>query len=145
MKKNKTSYIPSTFASSLNDSNISRETRSKILSPLSEGAVSSPLSSVSSKQWEHSIIQSFNHSFMRSSFSSHKYSYHLEQNIFAKYILCFVLVLVFIMTSQITAQVLQDPVPVEWRGSSDAERSGTHDANLIRTIFIISEWWEIIL
>ena len=135
MKKNKTSYIPSTFASSLNDSNISRETRSKILSPLSEGAVSSPLSSVSSKQWEHSIIQSFNHSFMRSSFSSHKYSYHLEQNIFAKYILCFVLVLVFIMTSQITAQVLQDPVPVEWRGSIDAERSGTHDANLIRTIF----------
>ncbi|MCK9426649.1 MAG: hypothetical protein M0Q21_11470 [Ignavibacteriaceae bacterium] len=32
-------------------------------------------------------IQSFTHSFMLSSFSSHKYSYRFEQNIFAKYLI----------------------------------------------------------
>ena len=36
---------------------------------------------------------------------------------------------------QIKAQILPPPVPPEWRGSIDAERSGQHDANLIRTIF----------
>lgn len=39
------------------------------------------------------------------------------------------------MVSKTTAQILPDPVPPEWRGTIDAERSGQHDANLIRTIF----------
>ncbi len=45
-------------------------------------------------------------------------------------------VLYFIITiSSIQAQILPDPVPPEWRGTIDAERQGTHDANLIRTLF----------
>jgi hypothetical protein len=48
------------------------------------------------------------------------------------------LVLFFIsvlLLPQTNAQILPPPVPAEWRGAIDAERSGQHDANLIRTIF----------
>lgn len=41
--------------------------------------------------------------------------------------------LVIILTSIGFAQV--PVVPPQWRGTIDAERSGTHDANLIRTVF----------
>jgi len=46
-----------------------------------------------------------------------------------------VVLLTMIVISQTAAQILPDPVPPEWRGTIDAERSGQHDANLIRTIF----------
>ncbi|MBE0538589.1 MAG: hypothetical protein IH620_02655 [Ignavibacterium sp.] len=45
------------------------------------------------------------------------------------------LLLSFLALSSTQAQILPDPVPPEWRGNIDAEREGTHDANLIRTIF----------
>ncbi|HCY75838.1 MAG TPA: hypothetical protein DHV28_07935 [Ignavibacteriales bacterium] len=45
------------------------------------------------------------------------------------------LLLSFLALSSAQAQILPDPVPPEWRGNIDAEREGTHDANLIRTIF----------
>lgn len=41
-----------------------------------------------------------------------------------------------IIVSQVSAQILPDPVPAEWRGTIDAERDGMHDANLIRTVFL---------
>jgi hypothetical protein len=48
----------------------------------------------------------------------------------------FLLLLSMIIVSQVSAQVLPDPVPAEWRGTIDAEREGMHDANLIRTVFL---------
>jgi hypothetical protein len=46
------------------------------------------------------------------------------------------LLLSSLFLSATQAQILPDPVPAEWRGTIDAEREGTHDANLIRTVFL---------
>ncbi|MDP2365456.1 MAG: hypothetical protein Q8M94_17015, partial [Ignavibacteria bacterium] len=48
---------------------------------------------------------------------------------------CLLLLLSGLVLSGTQAQILPNPVPQEWRGNIDAERGGTHDANLIRTIF----------
>ncbi len=42
---------------------------------------------------------------------------------------------IFLSTANHFSQTLLPLVPPEWRGTIDAERQGTHDANLIRTIF----------
>ena len=47
-----------------------------------------------------------------------------------------IVLLTMFIISEATAQILPDPVPAEWRGAIDAEREGTHDANLIRTVFL---------
>ncbi|NWF49698.1 MAG: hypothetical protein HXY49_04075 [Ignavibacteriaceae bacterium] len=44
------------------------------------------------------------------------------------------LVIIIILNNLVYGQIIT-PVPPEWRGTIDAERIGTHDANLIRTLF----------
>lgn len=48
---------------------------------------------------------------------------------------CLLLLFTSLLMFDTPAQILPDPVPPEWRGTIDAERQGTHDANLIRTLF----------
>mgnify|MGYP001027910756 FL=1 len=45
------------------------------------------------------------------------------------------LLIIFLISSNSFAQTILPLVPPEWRGTIDAERQGTHDANLIRTMF----------
>ncbi|GMU96114.1 hypothetical protein [Ignavibacterium album] len=45
------------------------------------------------------------------------------------------LLIIFLIASNSFAQTILPLVPPEWRGTIDAERQGTHDANLIRTMF----------
>jgi hypothetical protein len=56
----------------------------------------------------------------------------LHKTMKQKFLLFFICTL---FLPQVKAQILPPPVPAEWRGAIDAERSGQHDANLIRTIF----------
>lgn len=45
------------------------------------------------------------------------------------------LLIILLISSNSFAQTILPLVPPEWRGTIDAERQGTHDANLIRTMF----------
>ncbi len=48
---------------------------------------------------------------------------------------CSIVIFLILVSSPAFSQNLLPVVPPEWRGIIDAEREGTHDANLIRTIF----------
>jgi hypothetical protein len=53
----------------------------------------------------------------------------------SKLLMKFVLTILIIFTSSNFGQTILPLIPPEWRGTIDAERQGTHDANLIRTLF----------
>ncbi|AFH48891.1 Hypothetical protein IALB_1180 [Ignavibacterium album JCM 16511] len=54
---------------------------------------------------------------------------------FSKKILSLLILLLFAVSANTYSQTILPLVPPEWRGTIDAERQGTHDANLIRTLF----------
>lgn len=52
-----------------------------------------------------------------------------------KLLMKYVTAILLVFTSSNFGQTILQLVPPEWRGTIDAERQGTHDANLIRTLF----------
>ncbi len=54
---------------------------------------------------------------------------------FSKKLLILFAIILLSMPAKLFAQTILPLVPPEWRGTIDAERQGTHDANLIRTLF----------
>jgi hypothetical protein len=52
-----------------------------------------------------------------------------------KLLVRYVFAILLLFTSSNFGQTILPLVPPEWRGTIDAERQGTHDANLIRTLF----------